>query len=317
MTVTQYEFKNLVKERLFNCIARQIDMIGHVPGDLSRMVGSSLDAADDHSEGHWERPTELTELINAHYDRFFYEQHGVERLIREETDFKNLGYWDDTTLDLNAAAERLFKTLMAMIPKKSGRILDAGCGTGGATRRLLESYPPENVWAINISAKQIETTKQNVKGCHAIVMNAVDMTFEDNFFDTVLSIEAAMHFETRRKFLEESFRVLKQDGCLVLSDILFTSQERLEQNDYFGGVSNHIETIEDYQQLMEEIGFRNVVVKDVSKAVWGSNFLYNINKLHKEFYHGRLDLIQLTETLWSMYYVNSIFSVCLFTFGQK
>nr|AAV97875.1 OnnG [symbiont bacterium of Theonella swinhoei] len=318
------QLADALKERLFNSISANLDMIGYVEDDLRRLAGPEFDPEkrvsllqDDGVDDIARARIPLTDEINSFYDHQFYSQDSIFGLLLGDTKFRNIGYWDETTPDQNAAAEKLQDMLLEMIPEKTGRILDVACGMGASTRRLAELYSPENVWAINISEKQIESTRENAKGCHVQVMSAVEMTFDNDFFDTIMCIEAAFHFETRRKFFDDSLRVLKQGGRLVLSDTLFTSKERLEQSSIFPSPENHIDTLEEYRQVMEEAGFRNIVVKDVSKNVWEAHFLYVINKIHEGFYHGRLSLIQLTEILWSYYYLKAITGICVFASGQK
>ncbi|TIT84310.1 MAG: class I SAM-dependent methyltransferase, partial [Mesorhizobium sp.] len=115
----------------------------------------------------------------------------------------------------------LVDTLLARLPDKGGRILDVACGLGASTRRLLASYPPEAVTAINISAAQVATARQNAPGATVLQMDAAKLAFPDASFDAVICVEAAFHFDTRAAFLAEALRVLKPGGALVLSDILF------------------------------------------------------------------------------------------------
>ncbi|MDO9106860.1 MAG: methyltransferase domain-containing protein [Methylovulum sp.] len=336
------ELKEQLKKRLYDSIAAQIDLIDYVPEDLHRLIGdfkfdadilgpipedvdyvrSATESAprqDSNAEANVADKDVLATHINTYYDTAFYSEHGITGILlgNPESEYRNIGYWDETTPTQHLASERLQDKLLEFIPDKTGRILDVACGMGASTRRLLNHYDADNIWAINISARQLESVKKNAEGCHAQVMNAVDMSFEDGFFDSILCIEAAFHFETRQKFLEESHRVLKQDGYLVLSDVLFTDPGRLEQHAVFPSVQNHIESVEEYRQLLSAAGFRNIIIQDVSKEVWGAHFLYTINRLHEEFYKGKLNIVQLTEILWTYYYLNTITGLCLFVCAQK
>jgi len=333
MIDNQHELKGLLKKRLFDGIADQIDMIGYVPNDLRRLVGDFRFNSDtigpipedvefvrqpkEASEPGAPDKDVLAEQINRYYDTAFYNDNGIMGILLDDSEYRNIGYWDDTTTTQHLASEKLQDKLLDFIPEKSGRILDVACGMGASTRRLLNHYEADKVWAINISERQLESVRKNAKGCNAQVMNAVDMKFENNFFDSILCIEAAFHFETRQKFFEESHRVLKDDGYLVLSDVLFTSKERLEQHAVFPSPQNHVETVEEYQKLLLGAGFRNIIINDVTKEVWKAHFLYTINKLHEAFYNGNINLIQLTEILWTYYYLNSITGRCLFVCAQK
>jgi MPBQ/MSBQ methyltransferase len=335
MTDTPHDLKELLKKRLFESISAQIDLIGYVPDDIAKLVknftfdtevvGQSpddvefarrKDADAELIESSYDKDS-LASQINNYYDQAFYSSDGIMGILLGGTEYRNIGYWDETTATQNQASERLQDALLDFIPEKTGRILDVACGMGASTRRLLNHYPAENVWAINISEKQLESVRKNAPGCNAQVMNAVDMKFDDDFFDNILCIEAAFHFETRRKFLEDAHRILKKGGRLVLSDTLFTSRERLVQHAVFPSPENHIETVEEYRKLLSEVGFSNIIINDVSKEVWGAHFLHTVNKIHEEFYKGNLNIVQLTEILWTYYHLNSITGLCLFVSAQK
>jgi ubiquinone/menaquinone biosynthesis C-methylase UbiE len=337
MSDSQNDLKEQLKKRLFDSICAQIDLIGYVPNDIAKLVNNftfeaevlgqppediesarqtAINTDQDSTESGSDRDN-LARQVNNYYDQAFYSSDGIMGVLLGGTDYRNIGYWDETTTTQNSASERLQDALLDFIPEKSGRILDVACGMGASTRRLLNYYPAGNVWAINISEKQLESVRKNAPGCHAQVMNAVDLKFDDDFFDNILCIEAAFHFDTRRKFLEDAYRVLKKGGQLVLSDTLFTSRERLVQYSVFPGPENHIETVEEYRQLLTEAGFNNIIVKDVSKEVWGAHFLYIVNRIHQEFYNGNMNIVQLTEILWAYYHLNSITGLCLFVSAQK
>jgi ubiquinone/menaquinone biosynthesis C-methylase UbiE len=334
MTTDQSDLKERLKKRLFDSISAQIDLIGYVPDDIAKLVKNfSFDNRDQASNdveleagsnkngvitaNNEPDKEKLAELVNEHYDEVFYNQDGMMGILHKDTQYRNIGYWDETTLSQDQASERLQDTLLDFIPEKSGRILDVACGMGASTRRLLNHYPAENIWAINISEKQIESTRRNAPGCNAQVMNAVDMEFDNDFFDSLLCIEAAMHFETRQKFHEESYRVLKTGGHLVISDNLMTSRQRLAQLPMFHSPDNHIETIEEYYGLLASAGFSSIVITDTSKNVWGAHFLRAVNRIHEKFYSGDINIIELTETLWTYYNANAVMGTCLFISAQK
>nr|AAS47557.1 putative methyltransferase [symbiont bacterium of Paederus fuscipes] len=312
----------MLKQRLFECISSHVDGIGYVPIDLQKIFdfgaapskdAHGSEASNTNSNDEKER---LASHINQHYDHTFFSE-GLTSLLVDGSDYRNIGYWDETTTTQHEASERLQDALLDFIPEKSGRILDAACGMGASTRHLLEYYPADNIWAINISEKQIEATRRNVPGCHAQVMNAVDLSFEEGFFDNILCIEAAFHFETRQKFLEEARRILRPGGRLVLSDVLFSSSERLEQYPIFPSAINHLNDTEEYRRLLKDTGFSQVEIEDVSDEVWGAHFIYAVKRVHEAFYKGELDIVQLTEMLWSYYQLNSITKHCLFICAQK
>jgi MPBQ/MSBQ methyltransferase len=320
---TEQDLKERLKQRLFASISAQIDAIGYASGDIETLVGNFEFAAQpigQETTGASADSTDQDSLagrVNQHYDTMFYERGRILDVLAHDSDYRNIGYWDQNTKTMREASERLQDALLDFIPEKSGRILDVACGMGASTRRLLNHYPAQNVWAINISEKQIESTRRNAPGCNAQVMNAAAMTFEDAFFDNVMCIEAAFHFETRRKFLEDARRILKPGGRLVLSDVLFTSADRLKQYAVFPSPENHLATADEYRDLLADVGFRNLIVQDVSREVWGAHFLYVINRIHEGFIDGRMNIVHLTDVLWTYYHLNAITGVCLFVSAQK
>ena len=341
------DLKQKVKEKLFAVISEQIDLIGYVPADLAKLVqGESFDVeghaspvfdeaalgnASEGGQGGAARaagtgveeaagaggPAALARKVNAYYDEAFYNPHGIMGQMLEGTEFRNIGYWDERTTNQKEASERLFDVLLASIPEKKGCILDVACGMGASTRRLLNHFPADQVHAINISERQIESTRANAPGVHAQVMNAVDLRFSNESFDNILCIEAAFHFETRRKFLEEAHRVLKSGGRLVLSDVLFTSRERLAQFPTFPSPENHIATVAEYEALLRSVGFREVMVKDAFDAIWPPHYKNALAKIHEDLHHGRLNLVQVTRILWSYYLLDAITGPCLLVCAQK
>lgn len=323
--------KEQLKARLFDDIAKHIETIGYVPEDIDAIIGSaSLDVQPwrhrDIQQHESSKPTDdvsaadrnaVASSVNRYYDKAFFDRTGMMLRLVGDSDFRNLGYWKAETTSLHQAAEQLQDVLLARIPAKTGRILDVACGMGASTRRLLAHYPADQIWAINVSERQIESTREKAPGCHAQVMNAVDLKFEDNFFNAILCIEAAFHFETRREFFAEACRVLQPGGHLVLSDILFTSAHRHTQFPFFSSAINHVESVEAYAEQMREAGFRNVDVRDASEQIWRSNFLYIINLVHQDFYDGKMNVVELTDILWHFYTLKAVTGPCILASAQK
>ena len=106
-------------------------------------------------------------------------------------------------------------------PKK---VLDVGCGIGGATRRLASKCvgPGSEVTGITLSPKQAARAaalaeQQGIKNAKFQVMDALAMTFEDNTFDMVWACESGEHMPDKKKYVEEMVRVLKPGGTLVIA----------------------------------------------------------------------------------------------------
>ena len=103
-------------------------------------------------------------------------------------------------------------------------ILDVGCGVGGSTRRLSHETGC-SVTGIDLSDEYIDTAErltqllnmeERVK-FHAC--SATALTFDDNTFDGVWSIQMNMNVEDKLLWLQEVFRVLKPGGRAVLYEV--------------------------------------------------------------------------------------------------
>ncbi len=227
------------------------------------------------------------------YDSMMYDREQVEYF--GHSDFTNFGYWDPDTDTQQRACDNLMEHLLSFLPQRRGTILDVACGRGGTTRFLLRSHAPSEITAINISAKQLETARRNARACTFIQMNATRLEFEDGFFDNVICVEAAFHFNTRERFFREALRVLKRGGRLVLSDILMTWEA--EQARPYRLEENYLSGPDAYRDLAERVGFIEVEVIDATKPCWEACYWHAVRYIHERYLRGEIDLAGLEDFL--------------------
>lgn len=106
-----------------------------------------------------------------------------------------------------------------VVPKRSDKILDFGCGIGRVTFPMSESYDAQ-FYACDVDHTAIEYVKNNTKKIKAIVSNYhPPLPFEDNFFDLVYSNSVWTHFpkDAESIWLEEMARVTRSGAKLFLS----------------------------------------------------------------------------------------------------
>ena len=201
------------------------------------------------------------------YDRLM--KSSKQRRYYGNSGFYNFGYWATGASSQREASEALVDTLLARLPKRSGRILDVACGQGASTRRLLATYPPEAVTAINISSAQVATARQNAPGATILRMDAVKLAFPDESFDAVICVEAAFHFDTRAAFLTEVLRVLKPGGALVLSDILLSRAASGLSERLTVPKANRVPNIASNRALLEKSGFDRIGIEEATDNCLG------------------------------------------------
>ncbi len=98
------------------------------------------------------------------------------------------------------------------------RTLDAACGEGYGAALLAQSAA--SVEAVDISEQAITHARQRYGQLDNVGFHLADCTnlpFADHEFDRVVSFETLEHLTAHDELLAEFRRVLKPDGCLILS----------------------------------------------------------------------------------------------------
>jgi protein-L-isoaspartate(D-aspartate) O-methyltransferase len=107
------------------------------------------------------------------------------------------------------------------------KILDVGCGKGFLLYEFTQLLPQNQVAGIDVSQYAIDNCEEEVRP-FLQVGNALDLPFEDNSFDLVVSINTLHNLYNfdLKKALQEIERVGKQHKYLVV-DSYRTEQEKV------------------------------------------------------------------------------------------
>jgi cyclopropane fatty-acyl-phospholipid synthase-like methyltransferase len=204
--------------------------------------------------------------FSAQYDAIIEQQ--LLRNFYGDSGYFNTGYWVPGTASAVEACDHLMQRVAEGLPPGRRSVLDVGCGLGGSTRWLLSHFPGSRITAINFSPRQTWRTQRRLPAVRCAVVDAAHLAFADESFDTVIAVESAFHFRTRRKFLEEAWRVLVPGrGALALTDILFTDPSAIGPG--MVPAENQVAGLEGYTTLLQETGFSEVRLVDATDECWG------------------------------------------------
>lgn len=118
---------------------------------------------------------------------------------------------------------RWAETLLQHIPLQAGQsVLDVGCGVGMLTHYLAQTYQMQAT-GVDIDPDQImEAQRRSLELDHVrfFVNDAIDLQFDDNSFDVVLTFKTLHHVPDWQTAMNEMMRVLKPHGYFVFFDLI-------------------------------------------------------------------------------------------------
>lgn len=106
----------------------------------------------------------------------------------------------------------------------TGKLVDVGCGSGNLIVQIEKSFQDLNLIGVDISAEILELAKKRVfeNDLNEIIdfkLGSVeDLPFPDNSIDFLLSTLSLHHWQDPIRAFNEFFRVLKENGTLLIFD---------------------------------------------------------------------------------------------------
>ena len=193
------------------------------------------------------------------------------------------GYWDESVRSLPEALKRENEILTEIAKiKKTDKVLDAGCGVGGSAIFLAKNIGC-HATGITISKKQVRTAQENAKKAGVENLTSfIDMDFEnikfpDKSFDVVWAIESVCHADSKQQFIQEAYRVLKPGGKLIIADGFatkenYTGKDQRNMRKWLDGWSvNFLETQDNFNKFLRDIGFKKITFKNITDNVMRSS----------------------------------------------
>ncbi len=116
---------------------------------------------------------------------------------------------------LNTFEENTVLRFMGNLSNK--KALDIGCGTGRLIQDLINSGA--DVTAIDVSEEMVKIAKNKFRTVNTLVADVEDLPLENDSFDFVVASFLIVHLKDLTKAFDEIYRVLKDGGEFVLTNI--------------------------------------------------------------------------------------------------
>ena len=144
----------------------------------------------------------------------------------------NFGYWNENTKNPLQAQDELCLLVAKLAELSSAKIvIDVGSGFSAPAMYWKSLYNFLCISCVNINFHQLKSPTSVIVNNvvdHDVTVSSTDdislvnatsttLPLSDHCADRVIALESAQHFKPLTQFIQESKRILKQDGCLVIA----------------------------------------------------------------------------------------------------
>ncbi len=189
--------------------------------------------------------------------------------IRRETFGEDIGQNSWLT------AEEYIRFIELLKLKRTDRILDVACGSGGPIL-FLAAKVGCSVTGIDIDRNAVKTAKElatkrklRSRATFRLVNADEKLPFESNWFDAITCVDAIIHLPNRLEALKDWRRVLKPKGRILFTDpVVITGAVSNEELAVRSSIGYFMFTPPRQDQLwLEEAGFKLLLKKDVTRQM--------------------------------------------------
>lgn len=214
----------------WKAINNQIHRIQLIKGSLEEIIDNIYESED---KTYNEKIIKIIEATNELWK--------IKNQWHDKWDFNNWARTYDKSVerDYGSGILNFYKNYNEIIDttyKKAVRdkestikILEIGVGTGNLSRRFLEHQ--YDIIGIDQSREMLNVAKEKFLKLKLRLGDFLNIPFENGKFDVVVSTYAFHHLREEEKgiAIREMIRVLKDNGRIVIGDLMFENQEEKEK----------------------------------------------------------------------------------------
>ena len=119
--------------------------------------------------------------------------------------------------------------LVEALDRRNSNILEIGVGTGNLASKFLKNN--YNIIGIDQSREMLSVAKEKYPSLKVRLGEFLKIPYDNNSFDIIISTYAFHHLNEEEKCIaiEEIIRVLKDDGVIIIGDLMFESKEEEQE----------------------------------------------------------------------------------------
>jgi ubiquinone/menaquinone biosynthesis C-methylase UbiE len=158
------------------------------------------------------------------------------------------------------------QTLALMDIRPNDRILDLGCGTGWASRRMARMATAGEIVGLDVADEMLrraEQTSSSFKNIRYVWGSAEKIPAGDSYFSQVLSVESFYYYADQDKALDELRRVMASVAKLFILINLYKDNHYSLR--WVSELKVPVQALSEaeYKALLEKHGFKNIKARRI------------------------------------------------------